>query len=479
MNSVKVFKYFEEISAIPRGSGNTKRISDYCASFARKRAFEYCQDEWNNIIIRKPASPGRENDGGVIIQGHLDMVAEKKPESEHDFSKDGIKLVKNGDFIGAEGTTLGGDNGIAIAYALAVLDDDTISHPALEAVFTVDEEIGMLGAKAIDLSALTGKYLLNIDSDEEDILLGGCAGGLTVICTLKTQMISASGVPVRISVEGLKGGHSGAEIDKERANADILLGRILFRLTKDVVFSLKHLEGGTKDNAIPRKAEAVLLVHPQDIQKLKSLVKESNISFQTEYALADPDIIIEIYIDEKCSSEDGEVMNRDGRDRIIFFLMNCPNGVYFHDLNIPEVVETSLNLGIMHMEGDMVAFTFSVRSSLPERKMGLKERLESLTTFLGGSIRVQGDYPAWRLSPGSKLLSVMSDIYQEMFNKKPEVTSIHAGLECGYILEKKPGLDIVSFGPQMYDIHTTEERMSISSVDRMYDYLIEILRRIK
>lgn len=469
----KVFYYFEQISKIPRGSRNTKAISDYCVNFAKEKGFKYYQDESNNVIIIKEATSGRESDKGVIIQGHLDMVTEKKPGAAHDFLKEGIKLYVEGDFLHGTDTTLGGDDGIAVAYAFAILDSDDISHPRLEVILTVDEEIGMLGAAKIDLSMIKGKYLLNIDSDEEGILTCGCAGGMTSTCKLPISTVELTGQRVKIKVSGLKGGHSGAEIHKQRANADILLGRILYQLSEKMDFCLENIAGGFKDNAIPREAEAVIVINKGDILSVNETVNKFNSIFKTEFKVPDKDIHVAY---EELDNKENSVICKEDTDKIIFFLMNSPNGVMYHDGDLPELIETSLNLGILRQEDGEVDFVFAVRSSVKERKTALSDRLSSLIKYLGGSYETTGVYPEWKFNPDSVLLKTMSEIYLKMFEKKPEITTIHAGLECGYMLEKCPDLDIVSFGPDNYDIHTTEERLSISSVQKMYDYIIEILK---
>lgn len=472
----KVFCFFEEISKIPRGSGNTKAISDYCVNFAKERKLRYYQDELNNIIIFKEASPGREKDNGVIIQGHLDMVTEKKPCIDHDFLNEGINLVIDGDFIHGKDTSLGADDGIGIAYALTILDSHDISHPAIEAVFTVDEEIGMLGAAYIDFSMIKGKYLLNIDSDEEGILTGGCAGGQTSVCKIPISYINGEGQSIKIQISGLKGGHSGVEINKERGNANILLGRVLNNLSENISFYIENIEGGQKDNAIPREASAIIITDPDNISKIDSVIKNMGVAIKNEYSVSDKEISISYEEVSKCESR---FISEDDSGKIIFFLMNCPNGVIFHDQNIPELIETSLNLGILRLEGDNVVFTFSVRSSVWERKIYLTDKLKSFMRFLKGTYEEKGVYPEWKFRPNSYLLNKMSNIYEDMFEKKPEIKTIHAGLECGYFLEKNQDLQIVSFGPNNFDIHTTEERLSISSVQRMYDYIIQVLKSLK
>lgn len=471
-----VFHFFEEVCSIPRGSGNTKLISDYCVRFAKDRNLEYYQDDLNNVIIIKEASAGREHDEGVIIQGHLDMVTEKKPEYECDLLSQGLSLIIDGDYVYANGTTLGADDGIAIAYALAILDDSSISHPRLEVIFTVDEEIGMLGAAYIDMSRIKGKYLINIDSDEEDMLISGCAGGMTAICKFPLHYSDGKGLKIKLKVTGLKGGHSGMEIDKERGNANILLGRLLYQLQDQMNFDLESIQGGFKDNAIPREANAFIIIEDSNRSILLETISKMNVSFKKEYQISDSDVII-IYEEEE--SGDFKIICKEDREKIIFFLMNCPNGILHRNQSNSNLIETSLNLGILKISNNEVEFTFSVRSSVKERKQALGDKLFALISQLGGSYEIRGNYPEWEYNPESKLLSIMINLNKIMYDKESEVKTIHAGLECGYLLEKSPKLDIVSFGPNIYDIHTTEERLSISSVERIYYYLIELLKILK
>lgn len=471
----KVFHYFEEIANIPHGSGNTKRISDYCVDFAKQRGLEAIQDELGNVIIVKEAVPGREEDDGIIIQGHLDMVIEKKSDVTRDLMKEGLELKVEGDLLFAEGTTLGADDGIAVAYALALLDEEGVSHPRLEVILTVDEEIGMLGAAHIDLSMIKGKYLLNIDSEEEGILLSGCAGGMTSLCKLPITYTKANGLRIKLKVSGLRGGHSGMEIDKERGNADILLGRALYQLRQKLEFSLESLEGGFKDNAIPREASAILIIDEKNLPVIAGKLDDLDAAFKKEYKVSDNKVELSL---KETEHGQFDVISKEDTDKIIFFLMNCPNGVLHHDQTDSFLIETSLNLGILRLVNNEINFSFSVRSSVKERKEMVGDRLRSLIAYLGGGYEIHGSYPEWEYNRDSVLLSTMAEVYQELFGRQSEIKTIHAGLECGYLIQKRPELDIVSFGPNVYDIHTTEERMSISSVQRMYDYLIEILKRL-
>lgn len=473
-----VFSYFFDICNIPHGSGNTKAISDYCVGFAKKHDLWYRQDEKGNVIIRKPAAKGRERDKGIIIQGHLDMVAVKDENSLHDFSSDALDLVVDGDSLYARGTTLGGDDGIAIAYALAILDSETISHPQIEAVFTVDEEIGLLGAAAIDLSDVTGGYLLNIDSEEEGVLLVSCAGGLSGDISLPVKRTACSGTLVKVSIDGLLGGHSGVEIDKERCNAIKLMGRLLFDLHQQFDFKLVALEGGEKDNAIAKKCDATLLLYSEKVQELVNVIDNFEKIYLNEYRTSDSglriDVAKETYVLERPCVDDICL------EKVIFLLRHLPYGVMHRSVEIEGLVETSINPGILRLSDDDedLALTVSIRSSERTRKEELNDKVCYLVEFLGGTYSTSGEYPAWPYRSDSELRPQMTEIYRNMFGTDLRVEAIHAGLECGILLEKKPELDAVSFGPDIFDIHTTKERLSISSVERMWHYLVAVVESV-
>lgn len=471
----KVFEFFEEISSIPRGSRNTDAISEYCVKFAQQRGLRVRRDGANNVIIWKAGSAGREQEPAVILQGHLDMVNEKTSDSTHNFETDGLELIYEGDWLHAKDTTLGGDDGIAIAYALTILDDDTLSHPPLEVVFTTDEEIGMIGAARLDMSELTGKYLLNIDSEEEDTILVSCAGGLTSICKIPMETVKGTGMLWSVQISGLKGGHSGVEIDKERANAVIEAGKLLAELEQIASLAVCSIEGGLKDNAIPRECRMLLIVKEEDCEKLRQRVAEREKKCREEFASSDGEIQISL---QEQGTYSGEVLSGDSLEKVLLFLNLAPNGVQHWSMEVEDLVETSLNLGIFRVDAESMSAEFSVRSSVTARKEMLGMKLKRLTRYLGGSYTCQGNYPAWEYRKDSRLRELMTDTYREMFGKELKVKAIHAGLECGYFRKALPQADIVSFGPDILDIHTTEERMSISSARRVYDYIIEILKRI-
>lgn len=473
-----VFRYFEDICRIPHGSGDTKAVSDYCVYIAKQSELNYTQDEWNNVIIRKPAALGYENAPVVMLQGHLDMVNEKLSTSKHDFSCDPLDLMIDGDWLCANGTTLGGDDGIAVAYMLAILTDPDLKHPALECVFTVDEEVGLTGAKRIDLSECKAKYLINLDSEEEGIFLVSCAGGVRADLTLPIQRKTVTGEVVEITLDHFMGGHSGAEIHKERANADQLMGRILFdvlQMQDEMAFSLIECEGGTKDNAIPRTCSAKI-VSWLPKEQLEQKFLQCFAAYQKEYQFTEENMSLEI---TWRGQEEVSAMSTQSQVKVLFLLRMVPNGVIHWSKAIKDLVETSLNLGILKTDFDNVTLGFAIRSSVDTRKRELMEQLKFLIEFLGGSIEFYGDYPGWEYNPDSVLSDLMVHVWEEMYGVKPEIQAIHAGLECGLISEKMPELDIVSMGPQMEDIHTPQERLNIPSVEKCYNYIINVLQKIK
>lgn len=469
-----VFAYFEEIAAIPHGSGNTKAISDYCVKFAKRYGLEYYQDEYNNVIIIKPASSGYENSPAVIIQGHLDMVCEKAADADIDMNKEGLRLAVDGDFIYAKGTTLGGDDGIAIAYALTLLAAKDLQHPRIEAVFTVDEETGMTGASVIDLSALKGRRLLNIDSEVEGILTVSCAGGATAICTVPVNRITETKNIYKITLTGLSGGHSGIEINKGHKNANVLMARFLYALSKKLDFNIVNLSGGQKDNVIPSSCTAEISADSDGI--LFDTVEKYRAVFEKEVCAEDAGFS---FFAENIGHIQANVLDKYSTDKTIAFLNNLPNGVTAMSQYIEGLVQTSLNIGVLELEANNVKVRFSVRSSVGTEKYAMIEKLESLTDFMGGAVSVVGEYPAWEYKKNSELRNLMTEVYVEQYGQKPKIEAIHAGLECGIFCGKLEGLDAVSFGPDLLNIHTPSEKMSISSVKRVWNYIVEILKRSK
>ena len=472
----RVFHYFEEITKIPHGSGNTREISDYLVSFAKEHGLRYIQDESNNVVIFKPAAKGYENAPTVMLQGHMDMVCEKEPGSSHDFTRDALKLQVEGDYISAQGTTLGGDDGIAVAYGLALLEDDTLEHPALEVVITVDEEIGLLGATALDASPLQAKCLINLDSEEEGYLWAGCAGGMTAVSELPVRYQEETNEKWKITVSGLAGGHSGAEIDKNRANATLLLARFLKEAKEQGAYAISELKGGLKDNAIPRTANALILAGKEDGNAIAAYAKVFTEALKKEYTGSDEGICVTV---EAQGIGTEPVLHPVSQEKVLFFLLQYPNGIQKMCGFMDGLVETSCNLGITNLTPKALVGSASVRSSVGSAKKALADKIAYLTEFLGGEFQIEGDYPSWEYKQDSALRPLMVEVFREMYHREPEVKVIHAGLECGLFYEKIPGLDCVSLGPDMQNIHTTEEKLSVSSVERVWEYLLAVLKKIK
>ncbi len=466
--------YFEELCKIPHGSRNTKQISDYLAAFARERNLRYVQDEVNNVIIFKPGTPGYEHHPAVILQGHMDMVAEKTKDSPIDFTKDGLDLRTDGEYIWAEGTTLGGDDGIAVAYALAILESDEIPHPPLECVFTVDEEIGMDGAAALDTSVLTARTFINCDSEDEGILTVSCAGGATSGLHLPIKIEKAEGKGIHIYVDGLLGGHSGQEINKGRANSNKLMGALLDRLLRQLPYRLVYVRGGQKDNAIPRYTMAKVIVAENRLTDALAAIDEISKALLAEL----PEQELKARIDRETCVCRGRAMSIASTRKVVGLLKDVPNGVQAMSTDIPGLVQTSLNLGILKTEDATVSMTFSVRSSVNTEKRALIDRLRAAGEKYGAAYTEAGEYPAWEYRKNSPLRSLMIRTFEDLYGRTPVVEAIHAGLECGLFASKMPGLDCVSFGPDMQDIHTTRERLSIASAARTWNYLLAVLERL-
>ena len=469
----EVFHYFEELCGIPHPSYKEKRISDYCVEFAKERGLEHYQDELGNVIIIKEATPGYEAVEPLILQGHLDMVCEKEPDCDINFDTDGLRLKIEGDFITAEGTTLGGDDGIAVAYVLAILDSDTLKHPRIEAVFTVSEEVGMEGAKYIDLSPLKGHRLLNIDSEEEGYLLTSCAGGCRAEVDLPVVTEEKTGTLYEVCVTGLLGGHSGSEIDKGRANSNLLFGRVLLALGEKADCSLAEAAGGQKDNAIPRETKCRVLVAKQDAETFEKLVESCSDEIAAEYAVTDPSIrITAVKLDE---DQKVSVLAKESMEKVVLLLNAIPNGIQTMSADIPGLVETSLNLGVLELDGTALKLRYSVRSSKGTAKGFLVAKIRFMAQTVGAEFRTEGEYPAWEFKKNSALRETMMRVFREMYGKEPVIQAIHAGLECGLLSDKIPDLDAVSIGPDMAGVHTTGEKLSISSTQRVWDYLVELL----
>ncbi|MBQ8558362.1 MAG: aminoacyl-histidine dipeptidase [Tyzzerella sp.] len=472
LEPASVFGFFEDICNIPHISYHEKELSDYCVNFAKERGLDYKQDSMGNVIIIGEATPGYEDVEPIIIQGHLDMVGDKVPECPIDMEKEPIKVMIDGDYLTADGTTLGGDDGIAVAYGLALLDAKDIPHPRLEVVLTVSEEVGLEGATGIDLSCCKAKRLLNIDSEDEGVFTAGCAGGVRADCSIPGEAETKSGVVCEIKTQGFLGGHSGIEIDKGRANANTTMGRFFLLLKEKTAFDLVSIVGGVKDNVIPKNASATFLVAENDIEAVKAAVAEFNGYLDVEYGVSDPDIELVLEVKETAECK---VLSEISKEKAITALNLMPNGVQAMSMDLPGLVETSLNMGVIQIDEEGINLCFSIRSSYVSAKDFIGAKLKQITEMLGGSVSFQGQYPGWPYARDSKLRDLCVKVYKEQYGKEPKIDVIHAGLECGILSSKVEGLDCISIGPDMSDVHTPDEKISISSVARVWEFLKAVL----
>lgn len=488
----RVFHYFKEISAIPHGSFHTDEISNYLVEYAKTHNLKYRQDNLGNVIIWKDGK-GKP----VIIQGHMDMVCEKAPDCDKDMLTEGLDLYVEGDKLKARGTTLGGDDGIAVAMALAVLEMDDDKLPPIEAIITVNEEVGMLGAAGIDVSDVMGRTMLNIDSEEEGVFTVSCAGGVvakSIIPVERDAQFNADKI-YRISISKLIGGHSGIEIHKNRANAIRLLGRTLQRLNDDLGIRIIDINGGAKDNAIAISAEATIAIDVIGHNRCGSVcllctTGESDASPETildnvleymrtaicaEFSATDPDISISC---ETVDSVSLNAMSIDSTNKVIYLLNATPNGIQRMSPEVKGLVQTSLNMGILSSTNEEVMLTLCLRSSVASEKDELMRRLRDITRIVDGRIEFEGNYPGWQYMSESPLRDLMVEIFKKQYGNEPVIEAIHAGVECGYFASKLPGLDCVSFGPNLTEIHTFRESMDIPSVERTYNLVLELLYRL-
>ncbi len=481
INNHPIMKHFEAICVIPHGSGDEKAIGEYLVSFAKSHGLSAYMDEAYNVVIKKPCSPGYEEAPVVMLQAHTDMVCEKNEGTGHDFTKDGIKTIIEGDIIRADKTTLGADNGAAVALIMALIEDKTVKHPALEIVLTAGEEVGMTGANAIDTSPFESKILLNLDSDVEGEFLSSCAGGVKVMVELPVSYVD---IPKDVSLytlklKGLKGGHSGASINEERGNSNRLLSRVLSAVLNEHEVYIAGLSGGDKNNAIPREAEAVIAVNPNNLEAVKSIIHKLQNILKSEYRKSDPGVTIML---EDCNSIYSKVFSKETAEKIISALMAIPNGVVAMSTELEGLVETSCNIGVVTFNNDTVSINCLVRSCVESRKHFVTDQIILIGKALGAKVTPSDDYPSWEYNPSSRLRELLMDTYNEMYGdkgRKAKMGAVHVGLECGLFSNKIPGIDIVSFGPDILDIHTPEERMSISSFLNVWELLKNTLSKIK
>ena len=483
LEPAKVFQFFEEICSIPHGSGNVEQISNYLVDFAKERGLKYRQDEKYNVVIWKDGSKGYENSEPVILQGHMDMVAVKTADCPKDMEKDGLDLEVNGDLISAKGTSLGGDDGIAVAYSLAILDDPDMPHPPLEVIITTDEEIGMLGAAYMDVSDIKGRLFLNMDSEDEGIFTVSCAGGATVTCKFPYERENVQAAVMRVSLDGFSGGHSGVEIDKGRANANVVMGRLLYSVMNDV--RLISINGGEKDNAIALSCQVEIAVPADKAEEVKNKMQETFAIVAEEYKVTDPNAALHVEAgdadkaDGTAQSTDVQALTAKDTAAVIQALLHMPYGIQRMNPEIEGLVQTSLNLGILRTNETSVDLSYAVRSASEHEKQFLIDKMDALAVLLGGTTEISGPYPGWEYRADSRLRDVLVDTYRELYGKDPVVEGIHAGLECGLFASKMGDIDAVSLGPQMEGIHTVNEVLSISSVQRTWELVTKALAALK
>ncbi|AZN38319.1 aminoacyl-histidine dipeptidase [Paenibacillus albus] len=479
----KVLQFFEQLSKIPRGSGNEKAISDYVARFAEERGCTAIQDERYNLIIKKPAAKGYEEAKTVIFQGHLDMVCEKNKSTQHDFTKDPIRFKLDGDMIYAQGTTLGADNGIGVAFSMALMDSAEMAHPALEILLTTEEETSMAGAENIDASKLSGQMMINFDSDREGVVFVSSAGGASVFHTVPIVWKSAEAADGRsayaIAVEGLTGGHSGDDIIRERGNANKLLGRVLDDLRRHAAFDLVSIAGGMKVNAIPRESEATVRLTAEELAAAEARIAEFNRIYKDEFEAADPGVKVTIGAAESGAGAATRWLSEETKLLVIRLLALMPNGVLSMNKAIENLVRTSTNIGVISIKEDAVVFESLVRSSHRSQLDAVLQGMETLAEAVGVTFRHDHYFPGWPYRSDSKLREVFEAVYARKYDKPLQVKAIHAGLECGVLIEKMPHLDAISYGPNMYNFHTPEEHVSISSVERTWEFLQDVMRELK
>ena len=469
----KVFRFFEDICSMPHGSGNIKQVSDYCASFAKERDLKYIQDELGNVIIFAPGTPGYEQADPVILQGHMDMVCVKTADCPLDLTRDGLKLAVDGDHVYAEGTSLGADNGIAVAMMLALLDSPELPHPPIEALITVDEETGMFGAAAVDFTPMKGYRLINMDSEEEGIFTVSCAGGVRASCRLGVAREQVEMPRCKVVMDGMLGGHSGVEIHKGRGNALKLMGRVLNEVAERTQMHLVSYGGGAADNVIAKEAQVVLCA--ADLSAVESAVREVEQQLKAEFAQNDPGVTLRV---EALEQKNVMALTAEDTAKVLAVLAQVPQGVQSMSESIKDLVQTSLNLGVASLEEDLV-LRFALRSSVAAEKEEMLAELVRIFEEHGGCVETDGDYPAWEYRKDSPLRDLMAATYTDLYGKAPVIDAIHAGLECGLLSGKRPELDCVSIGPNLEAVHSVEEKLSISSTKRTWEFLLEVLRRSK
>ncbi|MCH5210109.1 MAG: aminoacyl-histidine dipeptidase [Oscillospiraceae bacterium] len=471
----KVFHYFSELAKIPHGSGNTRQIEQYCLDFAEKRGLRAYRDEYGNVMIFKDGTEGYEQSAPVILQGHLDMVCEKLPDCTKDMEREGIDIIVDQDFLRADGTTLGGDDSIAVAYILALLDSDDIEHPPIEGLLTIDEETGLRGANALDATQLRGRRLINIDSEEESVITVSCAGAARISCEIPVDTVTSDGIAKEINIGGFWGGHSGIDINKNRKNAIKVLGELLYELSSGVHIHIASIFAGGRLNVITPSAKALVCIDRSEEKEFDRIVEEFDDRLKKECVNTEPDA----YVSAQAVSLPEKYADLSGTGKIIFALMQSPSGVRAVNPDMPDLTQTSSNPGEAIFDDSVLKLNFMIRSNSDADKLSLVKTVKSFVEYAGGTVELGDNYPAWEYRSDSPLRDTMAAVYEEMYGEKPVITSLHAGLECGILTEKLPGADMVSIGPTMWDVHTPEERLDIKSCERVWKYLLRVLKMLK
>ena len=472
-----LWHYFVDIINTPRPSGKEKKIRQYLMDFGKKFNLETISDKTGNILIRKNATSGMEAIKPVVLQGHMDIVAEKNADSNHDFENDPISAYINGEWITANGTTLGADDGIGIAAMLAVLSDTGLNHGPIECFFTIDEETGMTGARNLEPGFLNGKTLINLDSEDEGELFIGCAGGIDTLATLsyKTKRVPGNSTAYKISVSGLKGGHSGDEIDKGIGNSNKILNRILWNAAKLYKIKISNFDGGNLRNAIPREASAIIVFREKHKKNFEKYLKNISREIKNEFSVTEPGM----QINQELVETPGEVLRKGAQKRLLNAIYACPHGVVAMSQEMQGMVETSTNLAsVKFIEGNRILITTSQRSSVDSAKQDIADQITSTFHLAKAKVESTGSYPGWTPNPDSEIAKHLAGSYEKLFKKKPVIRSIHAGLECGLFLEKYPDLDMISVGPQMKGVHSPDEKLHIGSTQRFWKLLVDVLENM-
>jgi len=473
-----VFRYFEDLTRIPRGSGNEDMVCEYLIKFAKDHEFTYYKDDMKNVLINVPAPPGYENHPVIILQAHTDMVCEKNEETIHDFTKDPIKIEIEGDKVIAKETTLGADDGMGIALAMALATDPEAAHPALEIVCTSDEERGMSGVEFFDASVLKGRTLINLDADDEGVFVVGCAGGPVIRTEIPVvwENVTDEFIPLQIKIAGLKGGHSGEDIHRGRGNSNILLNRILRRIESAMHYYISEVSGGLQYNAIPREAEATIFVPNKNLEEVLKIVNEMTAIFKNEYYLIEDDMKISV---EKVVAVSRRVLSKESQKRFMNFITFSECGITRMNLQLDGVVESSVSVGVVRTEADKLIVMTMTRSSMKSMYMEMYYKIVKLAQEVKGKIQILNNCPEWEFNPKSEVKQLFEKTYEEIFDKKPKVTVLHAGLECGIFAKKIPEyVDMIAVGPDIRDLHTPGEYVFISSVQKFYKFFKEVFKRL-